>query len=154
MNERFDTTLWQALMERKLDRDWTLLARNHLLKTDYAARGDVLQDRAQVGLAYRDTDTNRINGLAKLEYKTERDASNAAVGELKTRAWIASVHADFHPTRTWWATARVAGKWQRDQLENGVDSNFQSQLVAARLVYDITENWDVSVLGALLQQNL
>ena len=148
-NDRFDTTLWQALVARKLDRDWTLLARNHLLKTDYAARGDVLQDRAQVGLAYRDTDTNRINGLAKLEYKTERDASNAAVGELKTRAWIASVHADFHPTRTWWATARVAGKWQRDQLENGVDSNFQSQLVAARLVYDITENWDVSALAAV-----
>ena len=71
-NDRFDTTLWQALVARKLDRDWTLLARNHLLKTDYAARGDVLQDRAQVGLAYRDTDTNRINGLAKLEYKTER----------------------------------------------------------------------------------
>ena len=45
-NERFQTTLLQAMVARKLDRDWTLLARNHLLKTDYAARGDVLQDRA------------------------------------------------------------------------------------------------------------
>ena len=74
----------------------------------------MLQDRAQVGLAYRDTDTNRINGLAKLEYKTERDASNAAVGELKTRAWIASVHADFHPPPPVPAArARpVCGRWR------------------------------------------
>jgi hypothetical protein len=79
-NERFNTTLLQAMVARKLDRDWTLLARNHLLKTDYAARGDVLQNRAQLGLAYRDTDTNRVNALAKVEYKTEKDASNAAWG--------------------------------------------------------------------------
>jgi hypothetical protein len=148
-NDRFDTTLVQALVARKLDRDWTLLARNHLLKTEYAARGGVLQDRAQVGVAYRDTDTNRSNALAKLEYKTERDASNATVGELKSRAWIASLHGDYHPSRAWWLTGRVAGKWQKDQLEAGVDSNFRAQLVAARLVYDITENWDVSVLGAV-----
>jgi hypothetical protein len=127
-NDRFDTTLVQALVARKLDRDWTLLARNHLLKTDYAARGGVLQDRAQVGLAYRDTDTNRSNALAKLEYKTERDASNATVGELKSRAWIASLHGDYHPSRAWWVTGRVAGKWQKDQLEAGVDSNFRAQL--------------------------
>lgn len=148
-NDRFDTTLWQALVARKLDRDWTLLARNHLLKTDYVARGDVLQDRAQVGLAYRATDTNRVNALAKLEYKTERDASNATVGELQSRAWIASVHGDYHPSRPWWVSGRLAGKWQKDRLERGVDSRFSAQLAAARLVYDITENWDVSAMAAV-----
>ncbi len=147
-NERFSTTLLQALVARKLDRDWTLLARNHLLKTDYAARGDVLQDRAQLGLAYRDTDTNLINALAKVEYKTETDASNAAVGELGSRAWIVSAHADHHPSRAWWMTGRVAAKWQRDRFENGVPSSFQAQLLAGRLVYDITENWDLGVLAA------
>lgn len=147
-NEEFDTTLLQALVARKLDRDWTLLARNHLLKTDYAARGDVMQDRAQLGLAYRDTDTNRVNALAKVEYKTESDASNAAVGTLKSRAWILSGHADYHPSRPWWMTGRVAGKWQKDRFENGVASDFRAQLLAGRLVYDITENWDVGVLAA------
>ncbi len=148
-NDRFDTTLLQAMVARKLDRDWTLLARNHLLKTDYAARGDVLQDRAQLGLAYRDTDTNRVNALGKVEYKTESDASNAAVGKLSSRAWIVSAHADYHPTRPWWMTGRVAAKWQKDRFENGLPSSFQAQLLAGRLVYDITENWDVGVLAAM-----
>jgi hypothetical protein len=148
-DDRFTTTLVQGLVARKLDRDWTLLARNHLLKTDYAARGDVLQDRAQLGLAYRDTDTNRINALGKVEYKTESDASNATVGTLKTNAWIVSAHADLHPSRPWWMTGRVAAKWQKDRLENGVASSFAGQLLAGRLVYDLTENWDLGLLAAV-----
>ncbi|MCE2915297.1 MAG: hypothetical protein LW768_07040 [Rubrivivax sp.] len=150
-NDRFNTLLLQGLLARKLDRDWTLLARNHTLRTDYAARGDVLQNRAQVGLAYRDTDTNRVNALAKLEYKLENDASNASnasVGELKSRAWIASTHADWHPVRPWWLTGRVAAKWQKDRFENGVASDFKAMLLAGRLVWDMTENWDLSVLSA------
>jgi hypothetical protein len=148
-DDRFDTTLWQGMVARKLDRDWTLLARNYLLKTDYAARGDVFQDRAQLGLAYRDTDRNRINALAKIEYKTETDASNAAVGELKSRAWIVSLHGDYHPSRPWWTTGRLAAKWQRDVFEGGVPSSFKAALAAGRLVYDITENWDIGVLAAV-----
>ena len=147
-NDQFTTTLWQAMVARKLDRDWTLLARNHLLRTDYAAKGDVFQDRAQVGLAYRDTDTNRVNALGKLEYKTESDASNAAVGNLQSRAWIVSAVSDYHPRRPWWFSGRIAGKWQRDVLEGGVNSSFQAQLLAGRLTYDVTERWDVGLLAA------
>jgi hypothetical protein len=148
-NEAFNTTLWTVMVARKLDRDWTLLGRNYLLKTDYAARGDVLQDRAQLGLAYRDTDTNRINALGKIEFKNETDASNATTGELRSRAVIVSTHADYHPSRPWWMTGRVAAKWQNDVFENGVRSNFRAGLVSGRLVYDITENWDLGVLGAV-----
>lgn len=147
-NEAFTTTLWQVTVARKLARDWTLLGRNYLLRTDYAARGDVLQDRAQLGLAYRDTDTNRVNGLARIEHKLERDASNAAVGELRTRAWIASAHADWHPSRPWWLTGRVAGKWQTDRFEAGVTDSFRAQLLSGRITYDITERWDIGALAA------
>ena len=146
-DDRFATTLWQLMAARKLDRDWTLLARNYLLYTDYSARGDVLQDRAQLGLAWRPVDHNRFNALAKIEHKLERDASNAAVGDLQARAWIVSTHADWHPSRPWWLTGRLAAKWQTDRLEGGVQDSFRAQLAAGRLVYDITERWD---LGALL----
>jgi len=148
-DDRFNTTLWQVMAARKLDRDWTLLARNYLLRTDYAARGDVLQDRAQVGLAWRPVDHNRFNALAKLEHKLERDGSNAAVGELRSRAWIASTHGDWHPSRPWWLTGRYAAKWQTDQLEGGVQDRFRAQLAAGRLVYDLTERWDLGVLAAV-----
>lgn len=148
VDEKFNTTLWQGMVARKLDRDWTLLARNYLLKTSYRSRGDVLQDRAQLGVAYRDTDTNRVNALAKVEYKLEDDDSNAAVGNLRSRAIIASAHADWHPSRPWWLTGRVAAKSQRDRFENGVSDDFRAQLVAGRIVYDVTENWDIGIAAA------
>ena len=148
IDEKFTTILGQLMVARKLARDWTLLGRDYLLKTDYADRGDIVQNRAQLGVAYRDTDTNRVNALAKVEWKDERDASNAAIGELKTRALIVSAHADWHPSRPWWLTGRVAGKWQRDRFEQGVRSRFDAQLVSGRVVYDVTENWDVGLLAA------
>lgn len=149
VNEGFDTTLWQVMAARKLDRDWTLLARNHYLRTAYNDRGDVLQNRAQIGLAWRDTDTNRVNALGKLEIKRESDASNAITGTLATRAVIASAHADWHPSRPWWVTGRIAGKWQTDQFEQGARSSFRAQMVAGRLVYDIAEHWDLGLAAAL-----
>lgn len=147
-DESFKTTLWQVMAARKLHRDWTLLARNYLLNTDYTARGDVLQDRVQLGLAYRDTDTNRINALGKLEFKNERDASNTSVGTLSSRATILSTHADWHPARPWWLTGRFAAKWQNDRLEGGVRDSFRAQLVSGRLVYDLSENWDLGAMVA------
>ena len=147
INEKFTTTLWQVMVARKLARDWTLLGRNYLLRTDFTDRGDIVQDRAQLGVAYRDTDTNRVNALAKIEYKLETDGSNAAVGQLRSNAFIVSAHADWHPVRPWWMTGRVAAKWQRDTFEFGVRDSFRAQLLAGRVVCDITEKWD---LGALL----
>lgn len=149
INERFATTLWQVMLARKLARDWTLLGRNYFLRTDYTDRGDILQDRAQLGVAYRDTDTNKVNALAKVEYKVESDASNLAVGELQSRAFIASAHGDWHPSRPWWLTGRVAGKWQRDMFEFGVRDSFRAQLASGRIVYDITERWDVGAMAAM-----
>lgn len=148
-NEAFNTTLWQGMAARKLDRDWTLLARDYLLATRYDARGSVLQNRAQIGVAYRETDTNKVNALAKYELKTERDASDATVGPLATRAHIVSAHADYHPSRPWWMTGRIAAKWQRDSLENGVQDSFRAQLLSGRLVYDVTEKWDLGVMSAV-----
>ncbi len=149
INEAFNTTLWQVMAARKLDRDWTFLARNYLLKTDYKARGGVFQDRVQLGVAYRDTDTNRVNALAKYEFKTERDNSNDITGSLKSNAHIVSVHADWHPSRPWWVTGRGAAKWQKDQFEGGVQDSFRAHLLSGRVVYDITENWDLGLMSAL-----
>ena len=148
-NEAFNTTLWQVMAARKINRDWTFLARNYLLKTDYQASGGVFQDRIQIGTAYRDTDTNRVNALAKYEYKTEQDDSNATVGSLSSNAHIVSLHADYHPSRPWWINGRFAAKWQEDRFENGVSDNFSAQLYSGRLVYDITENWDLGLMAAL-----
>lgn len=159
-DEGYNTTLLQFLAARKLNRDWTVLARNYLLRTVYDARGDVLQDRFQIGAAYRDTDTNRVNALARYEYKLEKDESGMDGGgfgsdtgqDIRTSAHIVSAHADWHPSRPWWLTGRVAAKWQKDSFfyaDTGrVDDDFHAVLLSGRIVYDITENWDIGVLGS------
>jgi hypothetical protein len=147
-NEAFQTTLWQIMAARKIDRDWTFLARNYLLQTQYDARGDVYQDRVQFGVAFRDTDTNRVNALAKYEYKVERDDS-LGTGSLDRKAGIVSLHADWHPSRPWWVTGRAAGKWQTDRFEGGVSDSFESQLLSGRVIYDITENWDLGLMSSV-----
>jgi hypothetical protein len=150
-NEAFSTTLIQGTVARKLSRDWTLLARNYTLLTNYSDpnRGEVLQNRIQLGVAFRETDRNRVNALAKLERKFESDASNPALGTLRSMAWIASTHADWHPSRPWWLTGRLASKWQKDQFERGVRSNFKAVLASGRVVYDVTENIDLGLMGAM-----
>ncbi len=148
-DERFTTFLWTGLLAHKLDRDWTLLGRHYLLKTDYRARGDVLQNRSQLGLAWRDTDRNRGNALAKLEWKQESDASNAEVGTLKSNAWVAALGGEWHPSRPWWLSGRVAAKWQDDRFEGGVASSFRAQWLSGRIVYDLSKRWDVGLAAAV-----
>jgi hypothetical protein len=160
-DEEFDTTLFQLLWARKVSRDWTLLARNYLLATDYHSRGDVLQDRFQLGVAYRDTDRNRVNALARYEYKLESDNSGMGIGgaleenvgqDVRSRAHIFSTHADWHPSRPWWLTGRVAAKWQEDRFAYSdgkrVDDRFRGLLLSGRIVYDVTEHWDVGLLAS------
>ena len=64
-------------------------------------------------------------------------------------AHIVSVLADYHPSRPWWMTGRVAAKWEQDQFEGGVSDNFIAQLYSGRVTYDITKNWDLGVMGSV-----
>ena len=142
-----DSWLATLSVARKLDRDWTLLARNYLLLQDNRASGDLLQERFQIGLAYRDTDTNRVNALGRYEYKLEQDASVSP--RNRRAAHVLSTHADYHPSRPWWLTGRFAAKWVQEDID-GVSDRYSAFLVGGRLVYDVTENWSASLMTSLL----
>ena len=62
------------------------------------------------------------------------------------------MHADWHPSRPWWLTGRVAGKWQDDRFAyadgSRVDDSFDAVLLSGRMVYDFTENWDVGAMAS------
>ena len=147
-DDTFTTALWQFTLARKLASDWTLVTRNDLLNTRYAARGDVVQNRFQVGVAYRDTDSRRISALAKVEFKRERDASSLTEGELGSKATVLSTHADFHRSAPWWLTGRAAVKWQIDQRQGAAPDSLRAQFVAGRIVHELTGNWDLGALVA------
>ena len=142
-----DTWLSTLTVARKLDRDWTLLARNYLLVTNKHATGDLVQDRFQVGAAYRDTDTNRVNALASYEYKVERDES---ISPRNYRAaHVLSSHADYHPSRPWWWTGRAAAKWVREDIAGVADSS-SAFLLGGRVAYDVSEKWTAGLMTSVL----
>jgi hypothetical protein len=177
INDTQDQYLSTLSVARKIDRDWTLLGRNYLLYqnnhdsvANLGLNGKKLEDRFQVGAAWRPVDHNRWNTLARYEYKTVNDKT-IAEGE-NYRAHIISLHGDYHPSRPWFFNSRFAAKSVNDKALPQGQQGYTAWLVGGRLTYDITENWDVGVmtsymrdaygaqwaqgaeLGYLVQQNL
>ena len=148
-----DSWLATVTVARKLDRDWTLLARNYALWADIAATGHRWQDRFQVGAAYRDTERNRVNMLTKVEYLAESDKSALPTTLVGTNALpskrdvgIFSVLADWHPSRPWWLTGRLAAKTVDETFDGIGAPRYSAFLASGRAVYDITQRVDVGAL--------
>ena len=149
-----DQWLSTLALARKISDDWTFLARNYLLYQDNrddalgAAVGDTLQDRAQLGFAWRPRDSNRVNALARYEYKMVRDHSRPDGEDY--RAHIVSSHLDYHPSRSWWMTSRLAGKINSDRTLPVGEQKYSAWLAGGRVVIDIAPKWDVGVLASVL----
>jgi hypothetical protein len=152
-----DQVLSTLSLARKLNRDWTLLARNYLLYTrnhddlSGAPIGNSMQERAQLGMAWRPVDDNRFNGLMRYEYKSVRDTSRAD-GE-NYGAHMVSTHLDYHPSRPWWMTGRLAAKSSRERNLPPGAQQYSAWMASGRVVYDISERWDLGVLGAYLHSS-
>lgn len=144
----YDSWLSTISISRKLTRDWTALARNHYLLNDFGGNtAKRYENRFQLGLAYRDTDTNRVNTLFRYEYWKRRDPILQA-NPMEPQAdgyakHIASVVSDWHPDRNWWLTGRLAGKHQTDIFADG-NSRFKAYLAGGRLTWSFAERWDLS----------
>ena len=169
-NDRSDSLLSTLTVARKLDRDWTLLVRNYMLANRYAsgpagfgngsniglppvvlAGGySALQNRFQLGAAYRPVDTNALDVLARYENKQARNA-DGQLG-LRENVHIATVHSVFHPSRPWWLSTRLAAKRRQETgLSADGSTRYDAWMASGRLVYDITENWDLGLMAASLQ---
>ena len=142
---------------RKMSNDWTFLARNYLLFThkDYDANGlpsgNGIQDRAQLGFAWRPTETNRYNALARYEYKIVNDQSIANGDNYRTH--IISMHGDYHPSRPWWMTGRLAAKHTLDKTLPADSQKYAAWLLGGRVTYDINKDWDVGVMLSSLHSS-
>jgi hypothetical protein len=134
----------------KMNRDWSLLARNYLLYQDNSDNGKRTEDRFQIGAAWRPVDHNRWNALSRYEYKTVRDVGSSNPLAEDYSAHIVSLHADYHPSRPWWFNGRVAAKSTNDKTLPAGQQRYSAYLLGGRAVYDITENWDVGVMAAYM----
>lgn len=143
-----DTLLSTLAYTRKLSRDWSLLGRNLFshVENDDPQLGTRMQDRAIVGLAYRQTDRNQWNALMRYELKLERD--DGLADPFDRDVHIVSAHANWHPNRPLTVAGQLAAKWVDESFGTGpaqFNARFAAQLASVRVLYDITERWDVGV---------
>jgi large repetitive protein len=129
----------------KLNRDWTFLGRNILSITQNqdAAGGERIQERLQLGMAYRDTDTDVWNALGKIELRHEKDGTQPGIN-LRRATQIVSLHGNYQPSKPLIWSGRVASKWVQDR-SNGLDTKYNAHLVSGRMILEISKRWDLSM---------
>lgn len=149
-----DTILNTLGLAYKWSRDWTLLTKNIFSFADNhgALSGNRVQNRFQLGAAYRQVDINRWDALTKIEYKLD-DNQSSLLNKLKTDAYIFSTHWNYHPTRRWTFSNQYAAKWYSDN-SNTISSDATTYLVGGRVLHDITERWEASLQGGWLSGDL
>ena len=137
-------------LANKLSRDWTFLGRElvSLNRNKGSASGELLVNRLQFGLAYRDTDSDRFNGLARIEHKVEDDSTNPLLA-LSSRALTLSAHVNYQATKPLILSGRIGARWASDQ-SNGLSSRSRMQSAGVRATYDINSKWDSSLHASLL----
>ncbi|RYX96493.1 MAG: hypothetical protein EOO28_07895 [Comamonadaceae bacterium] len=136
-------------LARKLDRNWTALARDYasIVKPRTATGTDSSQNRFQVGFAYRPVDNNKFDALGL--YERKRD-DNLSAG-INSTTDIVSLRGNYHPTRAWWLSGRFASKRVDELLLGSVQDGYRASLVGGRVTYDITNRWSLGGIVSVLQ---
>jgi uncharacterized repeat protein (TIGR01451 family) len=135
-------------LARKINDDWTFLGKNVVAVTQSKSEQPTqLQERLQLGVAYRDTQTHRVNALGRYEFKHERgglDAEGAA-----RSVHTVSAHADLQADRQWLVTAHGAAKLAFEKAD-GQTVRSDALLVSTRATYDFGNRWDAGVAVSML----
>jgi hypothetical protein len=137
--------LLTAGLTRKLDRNWTFIGRDYYsLINPRDGSADTLQNRLQLGFAYRPVDNNRFDSLGLYERKTENTA------DRRNTTNIVSLRGNYHPSRPWFVSGRFAYKQVNDLFNGTVDDSYNASLLGARVTYDITNRWSLGGITTVL----
>ena len=144
-----DSILATVAAASKLSRDWTFLGRNTYSSQKNKSQdggqgaGENEQNRLQLGVAYRDTDTDTWNALARVEHRSESDTTNKEFS-LKRSVELISLHANWQPRRPFTFSARIAAKWTNEN-SNGISSKNNAQLISGRAIWEFAPRWDAAL---------
>ena len=101
----------------------------------------------QIGLAYRDFATNKIDALGRYELRYLKD--NTGVLDVQRTAHIVSTHINYQPQADLSFAGRYAGKYVLED-SNGINSHSTSHLLGARADYDFKRDWTVGLNSSVL----
>ena len=121
-----DTALSTVGAAYKLSDEWTALGKNLYSVVRNRAAADKLDDWLQLGLAYRESDANRVNGLLRAGSRHERVANRDGVDAVAESAGfgatansrrdvaVVSTHRNVQPSAWLLLSGRVAAKWANE----------------------------------------
>ena len=136
-----DTLLASAGAAYRYSDEITLLAKDIYSQVDYDD-GHRTINRFQLGAAYRDYDSNKLDMLAKLEYRLDDNATGNDSYQKDAVVW--SWSGNYHPTRPLTLSGHYAGKYTEYDAQ-GITSDNTAHAVYARGLYDISERWDIGL---------
>jgi hypothetical protein len=129
---------------RKLAQDWTVLGRTLWDQVD----SDRMRGRSQLGLAWRETDRNRVNALFRVENVIDRlDAQGLATS--RSRSNIAAALVNVRPAKSFTFSGRYAAKWALDTRDD-LSARTTAQLVMGRTTMDLTRRIDLGLMASVL----
>ena len=135
-------------LARKIGTEWTALIKNYLLLTDNQSLGGVqLQNRFQLGGAYRPVQRNDFDAL--FTYENKYQLNQEIDPQEYSATQVVATNLNFHPVRTWWYSSRFAAKTV-DESITGVQDSYQAWLVSGRATHDLTKEWDVGVAASVM----
>jgi outer membrane protein OmpA-like peptidoglycan-associated protein len=129
---------------RKLNSNWTIIGKEVFSesRTKGVTSSVLIQQRVQVGLAWREWIEHEWNALGKVEHRRESDSS--AANNIYRVVDILTLHANYQPRSFWQASGHYAAKWVTDK-SMGLNSHSNAHLFSGRVMWDITERWDFSL---------
>jgi len=132
-------------LAHKYNRSITLLGRDVVSysRSKGSSSGERIDQRTQIGLAYRPVDSNRFNLLSKYEFRYESDDTNPATPSLRM-VHILSANVNLQATRALVLTGRYAGKLVRDD-SGSISSRSAAHMVTGHLTCDLTKKWDAGL---------
>lgn len=135
-------------LARKVDSSWTALIRNYFLLTDDNSIGGVqIQNRFQIGAAYRPVERNDFDALMRYENKYQ---NNQEINPQEySNVNILSVNSNYHPERSWWYMGRLAAKTVNENI-TGVFDQYQAWIVSGRVLYDVSNSWDIGIAASVM----
>jgi hypothetical protein len=143
-----DSLMSTVSFARKIGGNWTGLVRNYALLTEDASRpGSQLQNRFQIGAAYRPLARNDFDMLFRFENKLERNAELTSREDRRVN--ILSASLNFHPSRRVWVNGRIAAKDVNETLVD-IEDDYRAWLFASRIIFDISPRFDVSAMAAVM----
>lgn len=142
-----DTFLNTFGMARRIDEEWTLLARSIINTQTSSTSEDLFQGRLLSGLAYRQHGEDQLNALMRYEYKYEDGAisgSNAIPGQLRHVHQLA-MSANYQVNRDLILSGTWATKYVWEEADNFGSTDYIAQMLVGRILYDLTERWDAGL---------